>query len=79
LTHRAGWRARARTFGQRAQSSRDSVLSDDRAAAYFVAESWVARALRAFEITVLIVELPKDLRKKVVDAQDRRGRKSRGK
>jgi len=54
------------------------VLSDDRAAAHFVGGSWVARALHAFQITVLIVELPKDLRKKVMDAQERQGRKFRG-
>ena len=55
------------------------VLSDDRAAARLVGSSWVARALRAFEIMVLIVELPKDLRKKVTEAQEHQGRKSRGK
>jgi hypothetical protein len=55
------------------------VLSDDRAAAHFVGGSWVARALRSFQITVLIVELPKDMRKKVVEAQERQGRKFRGK
>ena len=55
------------------------VLSDERAAAHFVGGSWVARALRAFEISVLVVELPKDLRRKVSDAQERQGRKFRGK
>ena len=48
------------------------VLSDDRAAAHFVGSSWVTRALRSFEITVLIVELPKDMRKKVSEAQNAR-------
>ncbi|PZS36104.1 MAG: hypothetical protein DLM59_01825 [Pseudonocardiales bacterium] len=48
-------------------------LSDPAAAASFLpgARSWAAQALRDLGITVAVVELPDDVRQRVLDAQRR--------
>lgn len=37
------------------------------------------RALRSFDVRVFLVELPKDMRKKVAEAQERQGSKFKAK
>ena len=50
------------------------LLSDDDAAAPFRGHSWSAAALAEFGIEITVVELPSDLRKRVLAAQTRQYR-----
>jgi hypothetical protein len=50
------------------------LLSDDAAAAPFRGHSWSAAALAEFGIEIVVVELPSDLRKRLLAAQARQYR-----
>jgi len=50
------------------------LFADDDAAAHFQGNSWMARCLNEYDITVEVIELPRQLKAKVLNAQKRQYR-----
>jgi hypothetical protein len=50
------------------------VLADERAASHFRGDSWMAQALKAQGIGTRVVDLPKDVRERILLAQKRQYR-----
>lgn len=50
------------------------LFGDHRAAAHFEGKSWMAQCLRKHDIMIQVMELPSELRTKVLRAQERQYR-----